>query len=73
MPWLRIKKAAAYSGVSEKTLRAWLKEGRRHSRMPSGTVLINESWIDEYIEQFESTRNEADEIVNSLLRDLRGK
>jgi len=59
--------------MSERTLRTWLKWGLRHSRLPSGTILINERWIDEYIEQFESTRNEVDEMVNSLLRDMKGK
>jgi len=73
MPWLKIKEAAMYSGVSEKTFHIWLKSGLRHWRLPSGPILVKESWIDEYIEQFEVTTNKVDEIVNSLLRDPKVK
>jgi hypothetical protein len=73
MPWLKIKKATAYSGVGERTLRNWLENGLRHWRLPSGTILIKDSWIDDYIEQFQPKTNEVDEIVASLLRNFKGK
>jgi hypothetical protein len=47
MPWLKIKKAIAYSEVSERTLRNWLENGMRQSRSLSGLELIKDSWIDE--------------------------
>ena len=65
--WAKIKGAAAYAGVSERTLRKWLKNGLRHARLPSGTVLIKYSWIDEYLEGFEDTHeNEVNRIVESM-------
>lgn len=46
--WAKIKKAAEYSGISERTMRDWLKAGLRHIRMPGerGCILIKYEWID---------------------------
>ena len=65
--WGKIKAAAHYAGVGERTFRSWLKEGLRHVRLPSGTILIKASWIDEFLKQFESdAEKEIDRIVNSI-------
>jgi predicted site-specific integrase-resolvase len=71
MGWLKIKRAAAYAGVSERTCRTWLKEGLRHARLPSGCVLIKEMWLDEYLEQFESSKNEVDNLVDQVWKEMR--
>ena len=68
--WARIKGAADYSGVSERTLRSWLKEGLKHSRLPSGTILIKLAWIDEFLEGYQETENRVDSIVNETLDSL---
>ncbi len=70
MGWMKIKAAACYSGVSERTLRDWLKQNLRYSRLPTGTILIKGQWIDEYIEQFSSQDNQIEKIVNSVMRDF---
>lgn len=69
--WCKIKKAAEFSGISERTMRDWLKDGLKHSRLPSGTVLIKFEWLDEYLEAFAAKVDQVDTIVNETMRDLR--
>jgi endonuclease V-like protein UPF0215 family len=71
MPWLRIKPAAGYAGVSARLLRQWLKEGLRHSRV-GGAVLIRDSWIDDFIQAREVQPDGADvgSIVDEMLEGL---
>ena len=69
--WSKIKTAAKYAGISERTMRSWLKDGLKHSRMPSGTILIKYNWVDEYIESFTGKENQVDKIVNEAMRELR--
>ena len=65
--WAKIKPAAQYAGISERTLRQWLKEGLRHTRLKTGTVLIKYTWVDEFLEQFEvGSESEVERIVNSI-------
>ena len=68
--WNRIKGAAAYAGVSERTVRSWMKKGLRYSRLESDTVLFSFSWIDQYLKRFEVNENIADAIVNEALREI---
>ncbi len=69
--WAKIKKAAEYSGISERTMRDWLKSGLKCSRLPSGTVLIKYEWLDAYLEAFAGKEDQVDKIVNETLRDFR--
>ena len=69
--WLKIKKAAEYSDISERTMRDWLKDGLKHSRLPTGTVLIKIAWLDDYLESFAGKEDQVDKIVNETLRDFR--
>lgn len=68
--WAKVKKAAEYSDISERTLRDWLKDGLKHSRLPSGTILIKFDWIDQYLESFTTKENQVDQIVNEAMGDL---
>jgi predicted site-specific integrase-resolvase len=68
--WTKIKNAAAYAGVSERTVRNWMKRGLRYSRLESGAVFFSFSWIDEYLEKFEVNENIAETIVNEALREM---
>ena len=67
--WCKVKQAASYAGVSERTFRQWLKDGLRFARMETGMILTNYSWIDEFLEQFESKQEQidVDKIVNEVL------
>ncbi len=69
--WKKIKAAAQYIGMSERSIRSLLKEGLRHSRLPSGTVLISTQAIDEYLKKFEvDSSTEADRIVREIEKEL---
>lgn len=68
--WARIKTIAAYVGVSERTVRSWLKQGLRHSRV-KGTVLIKFAWADEFIEGFAGDISRVDRIVEEVTSEVR--
>ncbi len=69
--WGRVKAGAKHGGVGERIFRDWLKIGLKHSRLPSGTILIKFSDIDEFLEGFQVNRNQVDEIVDQTLKDLK--
>jgi predicted site-specific integrase-resolvase len=69
--WCKIKKAAEFSGISERTLRDWLKDGLKCSRLPSGTVLIKYEWLDAYLEAFAAKEDQVDRIVAETMRGMR--
>lgn len=68
--WAKIKGAAEYAGVKERTLRSWLKEGLKYSRLPSGTILIKYAWLDEFLEGFQEKENIADLLAEKTLKEL---
>ena len=68
--WVKVKKAAKYADVSERTFRDWLKDGLRHSRV-RGTILISYAALDEYLMDFEVRDNQVDEIVDEVVKELR--
>ncbi|MBW1697843.1 MAG: helix-turn-helix domain-containing protein [Deltaproteobacteria bacterium] len=72
--WLKPRQAAAYAGVSPRTVRSWLKAGLRHARLPSGSILVKREWIDEFLEGFlvdESDGRKIDQLVGEVLNELR--
>ena len=72
--WAKIKKIAVYAGVSERTLRNWLKQGLRYSRLKSGMLLIKYSWVDDFLSSHEVTDEQAGQIgriVNEVMKDFR--
>ncbi len=71
--WARIKDGAKHSAVSERTFRDWLKDGLKHSRLPTGTILIKFSDIDSFLEKYQVTENQVEEIVEETLKELNGK
>lgn len=74
-PWLKGKRAAAHyaGGVSVRTLDAWLGQGLRYSRLPSGTLMFRAQWIDEFLSQYEvepENHVRATELANRILSSL---
>ena len=59
---MKMRDAAAYAGVCVNTLRKWMRGGLRYARLPSGTVLVRASWVDEYVEKFVCEGRELDRI-----------
>ena len=68
--WAKIKQAAKYADISERTLRDWLKQGLKHSRLPTGTILIRYSDIDDWLESFAVNDDQVDRIVDEVCKDL---
>ncbi len=68
--WCKIKKAAAYADVSDRTLEGWIKLGLKVSRLPTGTRLIQYRWIDEFLEGFAESNNHVDEMVDKIMADM---
>jgi hypothetical protein len=68
--WTKIKGAARYAGISERCFRSWLKQGLRHIRMNTGTILIKYSWIDQFLESFEVQENEVSRIVSEVEKEM---
>jgi len=68
--WGKIKKASQYAGISERTMRSWLKAGLRHSRLESGTVLIQYARVDEFLKRFEVEGKTAEANVNRIVDEV---
>ena len=68
--WLRINSAAQYADVSPRTLRKWLKLGLKCVRLPSGTILIKASWIDDFLEDFVAESQSVKQVINELVESL---
>ena len=68
--WAKIKQASAYAGVSPRTMRDWLKRGLKHSRLPTGTILIRFDDVDGYLEGFSVDNNQVDSIVDETLKEI---
>ena len=69
--WLRPKQAAEYCGVSERTLREWLKGGLRCVRK-GNIVLIKVEWFDSFLEGFETDDQgfEIDRLVDDMVEGV---
>ena len=68
--WLKVKAACQYTGVSERTLREWLRRGLRHARPLGGAILIRPEWLDEFICQYEVKTQNLEAIANEVLKGL---
>ena len=66
--WGKIKPAAQYAGVSERTMRKYLHSGLVHSRLPGGSVFIRYSDIDEFLISFQVKENRAEKIAEGILK-----
>jgi len=68
--YTKVKPAARYAGVSERTFRDWLKDGLPHFRLSTGTLLIAYKDIDAWMQNFRVDNSKADAIVDELMRGL---
>jgi excisionase family DNA binding protein len=69
--WCKVKKAAAYADVSDRTLEDWLKQGLKFIRLPTGTRLIKYEWIDEYLEGYVDSGNHVDKVVDEIISEMK--
>jgi len=71
--WAKIKESARYAGVSVRTFRKWIKRGLKHSKLPSGLILVHKNSIDDYICGFEVDENQTAKMVDEVVADFLGK
>jgi hypothetical protein len=70
--WAKIKRAAKYADICERTMREWLKQGLKHSRLSTGTILIRYSDLDDWLESFAVDIDQVDQIVDEVCRGIEG-
>lgn len=68
--WTKIEGAASYCGMSVRTIRGWLKKGLKHSRLPSGTILIRYGAIDAFLGSHEVEGDQVSRIVDEIEDEL---
>ena len=69
--WASIKNAVKYADVSSRTMRSWMKDGLKYSRLPSGMIRIQYSAIDEYLSSHQvDEAGMVDKIVEEVMRDF---
>ncbi len=69
--YAKVKSAAKYAGVGERTFRDYLKAGLPHFRLSTGTILIAYRDIDAWMEQFRVDGNKLDAVVNEVMEGLK--
>ena len=70
--WLRIKEAPEYCGVSEGTLRMWIKDKGLKSSKVRGIVLINVADLDRFIEKYTvfDESQKIEEVVDDVIKSM---
>jgi excisionase family DNA binding protein len=68
--WFKVKTAADYIDVSDKTMRRMLKKGVPFVRLPGGSIRIHRPDLDEFMEQFLVHENEVETVVNEIISEL---
>ncbi|MEW5817892.1 MAG: hypothetical protein AB1798_21170 [Spirochaetota bacterium] len=68
--WGKVRSAAAYAGVSTGTARSWLREGLPFSRLPSGTILVRFTDIDNFLARYREG-NKVDILVQEIIEGLK--
>lgn len=66
--WGKVKSAADYTGMSQRTVRTWLKRGLPHSKV-GGTILIEYRQLDQWLRSF-AVEDQVDQLVSEFLKDF---
>lgn len=69
--WVKVRAAAKYAGVSERTLEDWLKQGLKYAKIPSGLRLIKLEWIDQFLEKY--VQIPGNNQLKDIVEDVCGK
>jgi len=68
--YARLKTASEYANISKSTLRNWIKDGLKYTKI-RGTMLLKYSDIDNYINQFSDDPGiKSSAIVDDVINDL---
>ena len=69
--YAKVRPAARYTGVSERTFREYLKSGLPHFRLSTGTILIAYRDIDAWMQKFRVEESGVDTVVNQIMDGLK--
>ena len=69
--YAKVKPAALYAGVSERTFRDWLKDGLPYFRLSTGTILMSYKDIDAWMQKFRVDESKTDAIVDELMKGMK--
>lgn len=47
-----------------------MKNGLRHIRLPSGTLLFRSDWIDNFLMQFEVNKTDAKKEIDRIVDEM---
>lgn len=73
-PWLSLRAAAGYCGLSTRFLRGRIAEGHLPHYRPGGKVLVRRSHLDAWLEQFKRVgAQDLDAVVDGILGDFRAE
>lgn len=67
--WAKVPQAAEHLGLSPRTVRDLLKRGLPHSRLPSGTILVELKQADDWLRGFAVGRKDQ-AIVSEIIKGL---
>ena len=67
---LRPPEAAQALGVSERTLRKWMRDGGLPYLRRDGIVLIPRAELEDWLRDQVGSSNDTDELAREILRDL---
>ncbi len=67
--WLSIKSASGYCDTSVRTIRKWMTDGLRHSRV-RGKILIKAEHLDEFLESFAVSEDFVDRVVEDVVQEI---
>ncbi len=71
--YLKLSQAAAYCGITKRTLRHWLEDGLKSAKV-GGVVLVRKAWLDQYIKQYcRELGMDLDKVVDGVIREFRGR
>ena len=69
MSWKKVSDAAGYYGVSVRTMRTLLSQGFPHSKLPTGTILVELEAGDEWLRDLGNIKKDQ-EMINELLKGV---
>ncbi len=71
--FMPIVDAAAWAGVSRRTMKRWIDQGLpRYQSGPRAKVLLRAADIEAFLEQHQTTKPDLDAMVNAVMKDLGG-
>lgn len=66
----KVRDAAVYVGMSERTMRDLLKDGLPHFRVRGGNILVKFDELDDWMSQWRTSTDQAGIVVDGLFKEV---